>query len=242
MINVKVSENSSKRLYAEIQNKIDGIKELKTVRTKNEIMSAEFSMSAIKFVKRTNLLARSAKSSFHHVYDWNGVGIESSRLFRIIKRQESGGGASIYYKFNNSRKNAPIAPSLTIPGVSGKRVTRSGVFKRKAEIMENGQEVSFTTSRYIAFSPKGGGIAFVPPGKTINIKNPGGVQVAGSFEKHFRLWWTSNFGNSLDQAGVYMKMEKNVARALTRKNAGKDAARSAIYRTLKPYQTVGSII
>lgn len=242
MINIRVSQNSSKRLYAEIENKIEGMKELKTIKTKNEIMSAEFSMSAIKFVKNTNLLARSAKKSFHHVYDWNGVGSESSRLFRVIKKQEGSGDASIYYKFNNSRNKSPIAPSLKKPGISGKSVTKSGIFKRKAEVMENGQTVSFITSRYIAFSPKSKGIVFVPPGKTINIKNPGGKAVTGTFEKHFRSWWTINFGKSLDQANVYEKMEKNIARALSRKNAGKDAARTAIYRTLKPYKIVGSVI
>ena len=242
MINIYVSPDSSKRLYSEIQNKVDGIKELKTARSQNEIMSAEFSMSALKFVKKTNLMARSAKNSFHHVYEWGGVGNESSRLFRIFKKQQASGAASIYYKFNNSKKKSPIAESLKIPGVSGKRVTKSGIFKRKAEVMESGQQVNFVTSRYIAFSPRGGGIVFVPPGKTINIKNPGGKNTSGSFEKHFRLWWTSHFGTSLDNAGVYVKLEKNIARALSRKNAGKNAARSAIESTLRPYQIIGSVI
>lgn len=242
MINIYISPDSSKRMYAEIQNKVDGIKELKSVRSKNEIMSAEFSMSALKFVKKTNLMARSAKNSFHHVYEWGGTGNESSRLFRIFKKQQASGAASIYYKFNNSKKKSPIAESLKIPGVSGKRVTKSGIFKRKAEVMESGQQVNFITSRYIAFSPKGGGIAFIPPGKTINIKNPGGKNTSGSFEKHFRLWWNTHFGTSLDNAGVYAKLEKNIARALSRKNAGKNAARSAIESTLRPYQTIGSVI
>lgn len=242
MINVRVSETSSKSLYAEIEKKIDGMKELNTVRTKNQILSAEFSMSAIKFVKTTNLLARSAKKHFHHVYDWNGVGAEPSRLFRIIKTQESSGTASIYYKFNNSRKKAPIAKELSTPGPSGRKVTRSGIFKRKAEIMESGKSVNFTTSRYIAFSPKGKGIVFIPPGKSITIKNPGGADTVGSFEKHFRTWWMANFGNSLEQSGVYLKLEKNIARALNKRNAGRSAARDAIYSTLKQYQVIGSVI
>lgn len=242
MINIYVSPESSKRLYAEIENKIDGIKELKTVRSKNEIMATEFSMSAMKFVKRTNMLARSVKKSFHHVYEWNGAGQESSRLFRVFKKQEGGGNISIYYKFNNSKKNSPIARELTIPGTSGRRVVKSGIFKRKAEVMESGAEVNFTTSRYIAFSPKSGGIVFIPPGKSINIKNPGGEATTGSFEKHFRSWWLANFGSSMNEAGVFKKLEKNVARALNRKSAGKMAARSAIESTLRPYQTVGSVI
>jgi hypothetical protein len=242
MINIRVSQHSSRRLYAEIEKKIEGMKELKSVRAKNEIMSAEYSISAINFVKKTNLLAKSIKKSFHHVYEWNGAGNESARLFRVIKKQEGGGNISIYYKFNNSKKRSPISPVLTVPSISGRKVTRSGIFKRKAEVMESGQEVSFRTSRHIAFSPRSGGIVFVPPGKTISIKNPGGKSTTGSFEKHFRSWWTVNFGNALKSRGVFNKIEKNVARALTKKGAGKAAAMNALKSTLSPYQIVGSAI
>jgi len=242
MINIHVSPKSSKLLYAEIENKVDGIKELNTVRTKNEIMSAAFSVASIKFVKNTNMLSRSVKKSFHHVYEWGQVGTESGRLFRIFKKQETGGSASIYYKFNNSRKKSPISNILTTPGPSGRSVTRSGIFKKKAEVMESGKEVSFITSRYIAFSPKSGGIVFVPPGRTIKIKNPGGEGTSGSFEKHFRSWWAMNFNKIFNESGITNSLENNVSLALSKNNSGKNAARQAIQRALAPYQTVGSII
>jgi hypothetical protein len=242
MINIHVSSKSSKLLYAEIENKVDGIKELNTVRTKNEIMSAAFSVASIKFIKNTNMLSRSVKKSFHHVYEWGQVGTESGRLFRIFKKQETGGNASIYYKFNNSSKKSPISNILSTPGSNGKSVTRSGVFKKKAEVMENGKEVSFITSRYIAFSPRSGGIVFVPPGRTIKIKNPGGEATSGSFEKHFRAWWAMNFNKIFNESGITKSLENNVSLALSKNNAGRNAARQAIQRTLTPYQTIGSVI
>ncbi len=242
MININVSPKSSKLLYAEIENKIDGIKELNTVKTKNEIISAAFSISSLKFIKTTNMTARSIKKSFHHVYEWNQVGTESGRLFRIIKKQESGGNASVYYKFNNSKKKAPISKILSTPGENGKSVTRSGIFKRKAEVMESGSQVSFITSRYIAFSPKSGGIVFVPPGRTITIKNPGGEGTSGTFEKHFKTWWAMNFNKVFNESGIITNLEKNVASALSKNNAGKNAAAAAIQRTLSSYQIVGSVI
>ena len=242
MINIHITQGSKKRLYAEIDEKINGIKELKSVQTKNSLMSAAFSMSAIKFVKDTNRLSRSLKKSFHHIYEWNGVGQESSRLFRVIKKQETGGSASIYYRFNNSKKKSPIAEALKIPGTSGKVVSTSGVFKRKAEVMESGESVNFTTSRYIAFSPKGGGIVFVPPGKSISIRNPGGKAVPGSFEKHFRTWWNLHFSTILDQSGVINKLEKNVARTLNKRGAGRNEVRAEVKKTLAPYTKIGNII
>lgn len=241
MISIKVDPISVSRIYSEIDNKIEGIKELNTVQTKKQLMDVAFSRSALKFVKTTNMLARSDKSSFHHIYEWGGAGNEASRLFRIIKKSGTGGSASIYYKFNNSSKKSPIDPVLSNPGPTGKYVSKSGIFKRKAEVMESGSPVSFMTTRTIAIAP-GGSIVFIPPGKTINIKSPGGPGVAGSFEKHYRSWWMTNFPTALDDAGIPKKLEVNVARALNRTGAGRSAARNAINSTLGRYKIIGSVI
>lgn len=241
MINIRITPESSKKLYAEIQHKIDGAKELNSVITKDELMSTAFSIGSLKFIKRTNMQARSDKKSFHHVYEWNKVGSESGRLFRLLKKRSSGGAASVYYKFNNSKNKVPIPPALKVPGKTGKSVTKSGIFKNKAEVMENGKSTSFITNRTIAFLSDGSTI-FVPSGKKINIKNPGGAATSGSFEKHFRMWWMANFPHILNNAGVIVKLEKNVARALNRKNAGRQAARLAISQTLQKYKITGSVI
>lgn len=241
MIKIKVTESSRNALYAELQNKVNGIKQLSNSQTKDEIMSAAYSISALKFIKQTNMLARSAKKSFHHVYEWDQVGREGGRLFRIIKRQEGSGSASIYYKFNNSKKKSPISPDLKIPGRTGKIVTKSGIFKRKAEVMESGSPVSFTTTRTIAFSPSDGGIVFIPPGKTVNIINPGGSDTSGSFRKHFVAWWNLNFPRSLESENITRSLENSVSRALSVRGAGASAARAAIRSTLTPHLIVGNV-
>lgn len=241
MITVKVDPISANRMYAQIDEKIDGMKELMSAQTKGMLMDVAFSKSALKFVKVTNMLARSNKSSFHHIYEWGGTGNEASRLFRLIKKSSGGGNASVYYKFNNSKKKSPIDPVLSTPGPTGRYVSKSGVFKRKAEVMESGSGVSFITSRTIAIAP-GGSIIFIPPGKTINIKNPGGQGVAGSFEKQFMQWWTINFSKSLDDSGVIKSLETSVARALSRSGAGRQEARNAIRSSLSRYKIIGSVI
>lgn len=241
MITVKVDPISANKMYLEIEEKIDGSKELVSSQTKKQLMDVAFSKAALKFVKTTNMMARANKSAFHHIYEWGGTGNESSRLFRIIKKSSSGGSASIYYKFNNSSKKAPIDPVLKSPGPTGKYVSVSGIFKRKAEVMESGSPVSFVTSRTIAIAP-GGSIVFIPPEKTINIKTPGGPAVAGSFEKHFRQWWTINFPRTLDESGIIQKLEINVARALNVNGAGRQEAKNAIRSTLGRYKVIGSVI
>jgi hypothetical protein len=241
MISIKVDPISVNRIYAEIENKIDGVKELTTSQTKQQLMDVAFSKTALKFVKTTNMVARADKAAFHHVYEWGGTGNETSRLFRIIKKGEAGGSASIYYKFNNSNKKAPISPALSNPGPTGKYVTTSGIFKRKAEVMEAGSPVSFITSKTIAIAP-GGSVIFIPPGKTINIKSPGGTAVAGSFQKHYRAWWAANFPSALDDSGISKKLEINMARALNKTGAGRTAARNAIKSTLGRYKIIGSVV
>ena len=241
MIVVKVSEDSKAALYAEVNQKINGMKELLSADVKRKISDVAFSKAALDFVRKTNMLARSNSSMLHHVYEWNGVGRETSRLFRIVKKNGPSGSISIYYKFNNSRKNAPINAILKSPGSTGKSVSKSGIFKRKAEVMESGRPVSFITSKTIVI-PSGNSIAFIPPGKTINIKNPGGASTTGAFEKHYRMWWMTNFPAVLEKNGIPKKIEVAVAKALTPNGAGRSAAKSAIIRTLNRYQTVGSII
>lgn len=241
MIKLFITPNSENMMYAEIRNKVDGIKELKSARTKTKLLDVAFSKSALKFVRKTNMMARSNKSMLHHVYEWEGSGQESSRLFRIIKKGGVAGSASIYYKFNNSRKRSPIDPSLKVPGATGKVVSKSGIFKNKARVMEDGTPVSFVTSRTIAI-PSENGISFIPPGKTINIRNPGGSSTTGSFSKHFRLWWTTYFPTALDKEGIPQKLERSVASALRVKGAGRAAAAAAVSRSLGRYKTVGSVI
>lgn len=242
MIKVTVTPSSANRLYTEVENKILGIRELSSGYAKKEMLDAAFSIAALKFVKSTNLLARSQKSSFHHIYEWEEVGKETGRLFRLIKKNNSLGTATVYTRFNFSKKKAPISKVLRTAGNNGKSVTRSGIFKNKASIMEEGKPVGFITTRTIAFEGKGKQIVFVPPGKSILIRNPGGKGTTGSFSKHFIGWWNLNFPHTLDQSGVIRKLESSVARALRRKGAGKTDVRVAISKTLAPYKMTRGVI
>lgn len=241
MINIFIDPSSKNELLAEVSRKVEGVKELNSQYVKKELMDTAFSIASLKFVKKINMMARSNKNAFHHIYEWDKTGVESGRLFRIVKRNSFPGSATVYSKFLSSKKNSPIAKSLKIPGSTGKIVTKSGIFKNKASVMEEGKSVGFITSRTIAFSSDNK-IVFIPPGKKITIKNPGGKNVVGSFNKNFESWWKINFPHILDDSGVFNKIEVNVAKALSKKNAGPMTARETILSTLSRYQTTGSVI
>lgn len=110
--------------------------------------------------------ARMSPESLHHVYEWDQTGSSSARLFEInvIPMQT-------IIKFN-----IKFLPSSSISSTS------SMPFKNKAKIMENGVDVSIEpkNSEMLVFED-GGETIFTK--KEINISNPGGTEVEGSFEK-----------------------------------------------------------
>lgn len=240
MINIKITKDSSQKLYREVQNKINGSKELTSTKTRGELLDAVFSLSSLEFLKDTNIRARSFPKKYHHVYDWGQVGKESGRLFRLVHTKR-GTSSSVYYTFNNSRRVVPVSSNLKTPGKTGKYVRKSKIFKRKAEVMESGSPVGFTTSKTIVFSgPEG--LVFVPPGKSIYIKSPGGEETNNAFSEHFLSWWMVKPEQIALKNNIYAKLENSVAKSLNVTGAGRSAASSSISRTLRPYKLSGSVI
>lgn len=218
------------------------MKELSSPMSKRQIADAAFSMSVVQFLKNTDLKASSrGRKSLHHVYEWNEVGEQSGRLFRIIKTNEAPGAMSIYYKFNNSKKVVPIPKALKTPGPTGKSVKKSKIFKRKAEVMEEGRSVSFQTKKTIVFLQKRN-LVFVPKNKVINILNPGGKQTTNAFSKHFISWWSTKPNSIITKSGMFESLEKNVSRALSKKKAGRQAAMDAIRKTTNKYTVVRNVV
>lgn len=110
--------------------------------------------------------ARMNPDSLHHVYEWNSVGNSSARLFDF----------SVVTKVNSISFSGKFLPSRT-PSPNS-----DDVFSNKAEIMEN--KIAITVE------PKNSDLlVFEEDGETIftatsiYIANPGGDEVAGSFER-----------------------------------------------------------
>jgi hypothetical protein len=241
MISIRVSESSRNRLYLELKNKKEGMQEAISPISKKEILDAVFSISALDFVKFTHMRARSFRKMLHHVYEWDMVGNESGRLYRIIKANQSAGSISVYYTFNNSKKVVPISSELKTPGKSGKSVRKSTIFKRKADVMESGKPVSFITRKTIVFSDRGR-LVFVPKNKKISILNPGGKETKSGFSQHFFSWWSMKPEYVADKSGIFSSLEKSISKSLSVKGAGRAAARNAIRKTTSVYTTVGDVL
>ena len=154
--------------------------------------------------------ARTNPQALHHVYEWHQTGSPAARLFDI-SYTISGAGLSINSEFRQSTtiKNGSSTP-----------------FYDKARIMENGVPVTIVPKRAntLSFTSDSGDQVFTKG--PVNIKNPGGSEVAGSYEKVFDEFFNVFFKQSfLRASGIMDYLEKPI---IFKKNfsAGKTGGRS----------------
>ena len=136
--------------------------------------------------------ARANKEALHHVYEWYQTGSPKARLFDI-DYTVSNLGLSLNSTF---RQSTSMSRDATEP------------FYNKARIMEEGVPLKIT--------PKpGGALRFNDNGeeiftrKAVTIQNPGGTEVAGSFEKTFDEFMIFYFKQSfLKSSGLFDYIQK----------------------------------
>jgi hypothetical protein len=138
--------------------------------------------------------ARSNPQALHHIYEWYQTGSPKARLYDF-NYTVSNVGLSFKSNFKQS-KSLPSGSSVP--------------FENKAKVMEDGIPVTISPrkSEVLAFEIDG---QTVFTKKDIDIENPGGKQVQGSFEKvadeFFRVYFKQSF---LKSSGLYSYIKKPV--------------------------------
>lgn len=217
-------------LYKELEKKVSGIAELMTPATKNEVSKALFTLTGKKFIKDIGVAAKLDPQRFFHVYEWGQLGSPAGKLFIIKRTRVVSGNLSINFAFTKSKKNVPV------PAKISSKVKKRSIFANKAEVMESGKPVSFTTKQTIVFlSQKDGNVHFVGPRVLINIKNPGGRKTTGAFEKYAHTWYLKKSNIVLNSSGLINALSKSVTSTLNKKGAGPTEARMAIASTAQKY-------
>lgn len=173
------------------------------------------------YVDRT---AQADPGRLHHVYEWNQVGNPGKRLWKVKRSKQTTDGFKISYNFIQSRTRVPINPILKTPGPTGKVVTKSGIFRRKAFVMEegttvtmkavNGNYMAIPTGKFRGYRNKNG-IAF-SKGPVTN-KFPGGRGVKYGFARTMNGYFQSGLATkNLKASGVLDRPIKTMQRAGTR--------------------------
>lgn len=99
-------------LFKELENKVDGISELTSVNTLNQIGKAVFTITTKKFLKDFQKQAILNPKKYFHVYEWDQVGNNNEKLFKIKRDSLSAGNVKIRIRFTKSNKIVPLDPNL----------------------------------------------------------------------------------------------------------------------------------
>lgn len=130
--------------------------------------------------------ARMNQQALHHIYEWYQVGTPSARLYNL-DYTISNLGLSIKSQFKQSRT---VSQDGTVP------------FYNKAKIMEDGTPVTIVPKKNALVFDVGGETIFTK--KEVVVRNPGGSEVQGSFERIFDEFMLGYFKQSfLRASGLY---------------------------------------
>jgi len=182
----------------------------------NNVTRAAGSIAAKSLVKDFNSIAKTDKKRYHHIYEWDKTGVDSARLFSVLKSGASSNNITLSINFKKSKVKVPIPKRLQRPGPNGKTVTRTTVFKNKAEAMESNRPLSFVAKRNIAYTTTGRDIVFKRRGTLVTIRRPGGDATTGAVEKFTRKWEKSMLRPAIINSGIFDKLSKDIAKTMSK--------------------------
>lgn len=241
MITLKATKNSIDDLVSELDVKVGGIEELQSPQVLTALADAVFTLSAKSFLKAMNMEAKSNPKKYHHIYEWNKVGISNGKLFMLYKQDTGNGSLIIKPSFKQSTAPVPIDPNFLEPGKTGKSVVSKTIFRDKAAVMESGTPVAYRASKPLPIMSDGT-LRFIAAGTYIQNFNPGGKEVKGSFEKFFKLWFNTKVGNVISSSGIIENIDQEVANTLNQAGSGSEEVKSAIIDLLRQYSKGVTIV
>jgi hypothetical protein len=215
MIQVEINLNNFKRQMNKLTKSLD---DLPSKRNMNNVTRAAGSIAAKKFVKDLNSAAKTNKKVYHHIYEWDKVGVNNSRLFTVLKSGADSNNITLSIRFNKSKTKVPIPKRLQRPGPNGKSVTRTTVFKNKAEAMESNSPLSFVARRNIAYTTTGRDIVFKRRGTFITIRRPGGDGTTGAVEKFANKWEKTMLRPAIVNSGIFENLSKDISKTMSKNN------------------------
>jgi len=233
-------EIDTKQLVQGLDDLVTGIDQLVKPKALEQISRAVFSITGERFMVDIDNYSRANPKKMHHVYEWGQIGEKTARLFVLERTSVLDGSLLITTNFLQSKMPVPINPELLRPGKTGKVVTARNIFANKAQVMEQGNPVSFQAKRILAMT-SGNGIAFVAPGTQINILHPGGIQTRNAFAEYLLEWYSKNGNVIMESSGVYERIASDVAKVLSTKGGNATGVQKAVTLIADAVDT-GSVI
>jgi hypothetical protein len=193
---------------------IEGMSEtIATQYYKAPVMHLFHAKAVVRFDRTMAVMAISNPKRYHHVYEWDSIGINKAKLWRHEFKRD-GATYTAGYRFITSKKPIP-QPTPKNTGVAQQYLSKlSGrryIFKMKAEIMELGIPVvikpRYSTHLFVPAPDKKR--KFVLTTRPVTISNPGGSAVKGAFATQWVSWWRGNTTKVFDE-DVRPRLEKDI--------------------------------
>lgn len=235
MIQITIDQRTSQNIEKYVLRKVDQLDAVISPNAKTEIAKAIFSITAKRFLKDLATAARSDPRKYHHLYEWNKIGSDPSRLFIMKASSVKYGNLKIVFVPVKSRIPVPISKTLATPGPTYKSVSARHIFRDKMEIMESGKPVHIMTKKTIVFSPDNNELVFVPKNHIVNIVNPGGKQTTGALREFSNIWYASKAEIVVKQSMLFKKISKRVAEIMNEKGTTKNNVIEAIKEVSNAY-------
>ena len=117
--------------------------------------------------------ARTKPKSLHHVYEWNKTGQTTSRLFKLNRIDSTGLSFKINYDLKLSKSSVPT---------KNRKQKSRYVFANKAAVMEKGMPITIRpkSAERLVFEIDGEAV-FMPKGKSVTVRSPGGRESTNQF-------------------------------------------------------------
>lgn len=221
------------KLYKELERKVLGVEEVISPASRNQIAKAIFTITSKRFIKDFSMASKADAHKYFHMYEDGYVGSIPKKLYTIKRANVVGGNLTI--SFGYKKASQPNRIPLALRSRKGRSVTAKSIFYNRAEVMESGKPISFTTKKYIAFLSKTGDIQFLPPQYVVNIMNPGGKKTTGAFEKFTTAWYSKQTKTLLKSSRLLSDIQASVAKALSQKGGGPINVKEAIRVTSEKY-------
>lgn len=151
--------------------------------------------------------ARVKPASLHHVYEWNKVGQDKSRLFKLNRMDADGLSFRVTYDFKISRSSVPS---------KNKKQKKKYIFANKASIMEAGMPVIIRpkSAERLVFELDGITV-FMPKGSSVTVKSPGGRASSNQFRLHYGRYFGGQLvNNSIKNSGFQQIFGSRMNKAL----------------------------
>jgi hypothetical protein len=151
--------------------------------------------------------ARVRPRSLHHVYEWNKVGVPTSRLFRLSRFDTDGLSFRINYDFKLSKSSVPS---------KNKKQKKKYIFANKALVMETGMPVVIRprSAERLVFELDGETV-FMPKGTSVTVKRPGGAQATNQFALSYGRFFGGQLVNSsIKSSGLQRIFNSKMTKAL----------------------------